>query len=197
MSIDTELLIEYGGIQKKINKGEFIFFEGENPRFFHQIIIGEVKLFSTNGYGKELIQRVFKCGNSFGEPPLLLDKPYPSTAQATTTSVIIRICKKNLLNLLNDHPEMTEKLLLVFAERIYSKSLSVNIWVSRTPEEKILNFLNKIRRENLGTCNGMVPYTRQQIADFTGLRVETVIRTLIKMKKEKKIDIIDHKLYYA
>ncbi|HMR91845.1 MAG TPA: helix-turn-helix domain-containing protein, partial [Chitinophagaceae bacterium] len=41
-----------------------------------------------------------------------------------------------------------------------------------------------------------VPYPRQQIADFIGLRVETVIRTLVRMSREGKITIDNHKLYY-
>ena len=38
--------------------------------------------------------------------------------------------------------------------------------------------------------------TRQEIADFTGLRVETVIRTLKRMEQENKIEIRNRKLYY-
>ena len=41
----------------------------------------------------------------------------------------------------------------------------------------------------------LVPYTRQQIADMTGLRVETVIRTVSRLKEEGKISVIKHKIY--
>lgn len=42
----------------------------------------------------------------------------------------------------------------------------------------------------------LVPYTRQQIADLIGLRVETVIRTIKKMETENLL-LIDHsKIYY-
>jgi CRP-like cAMP-binding protein len=40
-----------------------------------------------------------------------------------------------------------------------------------------------------------IPYTRQQIADMTGLRVETVIRTVKQLQKEGKLEIIQHKIY--
>ena len=42
----------------------------------------------------------------------------------------------------------------------------------------------------------LVEFTRQEIANFTGLRVETVIRELSKMSKTNKVEIINHKLYY-
>ena len=38
--------------------------------------------------------------------------------------------------------------------------------------------------------------TLAEIANFTGLRVETVIRTFAKMKSTNKIEIINHKIYF-
>jgi CRP-like cAMP-binding protein len=43
--------------------------------------------------------------------------------------------------------------------------------------------------------NFYIPYTRQQIADMTGLRVETVIRTVKQLQKEGKLEIMQHKIY--
>jgi CRP-like cAMP-binding protein len=40
-----------------------------------------------------------------------------------------------------------------------------------------------------------IPFTRQQIADMTGLRVETVIRTVKKLKEDGKLEIEKHKIY--
>lgn len=39
-------------------------------------------------------------------------------------------------------------------------------------------------------------YTRQQIADMSGLRVETVIRTVKKMEKEGKLVLEGHKIVF-
>jgi len=51
-------------------------------------------------------------------------------------------------------------------------------------------------KKNKSNIKELVPFTRQEIANFTGLRVETVIRAFSKMKAEKKIDIINHKIYF-
>ncbi len=195
MQIDHNILITYGGTARKVAKGEFIFYEGATPHFFYQVIEGEIKLFSTNSEGKELIQGIFKAGQSFGEPPLLLGRCYPSTAQASTASVIVKIGKERLINILKDYHDVADALLHTFAERIYQKATSAQMWISPTPEEKIFHFLKNLRSSS-GQDLQHIPYTRQQIADFTGLRVETVIRTLTRMDKEGKVKIIDHKLYY-
>ena len=41
----------------------------------------------------------------------------------------------------------------------------------------------------------MVEITRQQIADLTGLRVETVIRAIKSLEKKGEVTIKDRKVY--
>lgn len=196
MLINCDILIAYGGCAKKYEKDAIIFREGAPARFLYQIVEGEVKLYSTNNEGKDLIQGIFSTGDSFGEPPVLLDKPYPSTAQTTMPGVIIKITREKLLNILDDYPEINKQLVYTFAGRIYNKATAAQIWLSHTPEEKIIGFLNKVKEDHKEEEKLLIPFTRQQIADFTGLRVETVIRTLIRMSEQEKVSIIDHKLYY-
>lgn len=196
MQIDYNILITYGGVAKKFAKGEYIYTEGSLPHFYHQIIEGDVKLFSANDNGKEIIQGIFTTGQSFGEPPLLLEKPYISNAIATSPLVVIRITRDKLLNIFKDFPEITTSFLFNFAERLYDKASLVQIRIGTTPEDIIELFLFRYK-ENLNTNELLlIPYTRQQIADFTSLRVETVIRTLRKMNADGTVKIIDHKLYY-
>lgn len=196
MQIDSNILIAYGGVASKFDKGAYVYHEGMQPHFFYQVVEGEIKVYSSNVLGKELIQGVFTAGQSFGEPPLLLQKNYPATAQATRPSVVMRLGLENFLAIMQDYPFITEKLLYHFAERLYNKASATKIWVSNTPEEKITEFLHS-KKELVGFIETEpVPYTRQQIADYTGLRVETVIRTLRRMQDEGKVKIVDHKLYF-
>ncbi|TWF40631.1 CRP/FNR family transcriptional regulator [Chitinophaga polysaccharea] len=196
MQIDYNILITYGGVARKLPKGAIIFHEGGTPLFYYQVVEGSVKIFTSNADGKELIQGMFSAGQSFGEPPLMVGKCYPTTAQTLTSCVVIRIARENLLEILKNYPEITEKLLFTFAERIYNKTTAAQVWVSPTPEEKIMLFLKHLNVHLTSATTDLVPYTRQQIADFTGLRVETVIRTLVRMSKKGMVKIIDHKLYY-
>ena len=72
----------------------------------------------------------------------------------------------------------------------------MQIWGGNNPEEKILTFLKIWKNECKAPSDMAVPFTRQQIADRTGLRVETVIRTLKRMCEEGKVRIVERKLYY-
>jgi CRP/FNR family transcriptional regulator len=196
VQVDLDLLIAHGASLKKYTKGELIFEEGNSAVYFFQLIEGEVKLFCTNNDGKEQIMGIFEAGESFGEPPLLLDLPYPSTAKALRDSVILRLANDRLQLLFDEYPGICKEFLKTFAQRIYNKTVSVQILTGHSPREKVLAFLNRYKQENKITESVFIPFTRQQIADFTGLRVETVIRVLTKLKNENQIKIINHKVHF-
>lgn len=197
MFINTDILITWGGISKKYKKGEYIFHEGEQARYYYQIIEGTVKMFNTNFDGKEFTQAVFQKGSSFGEPLIFIDETYPSSAITTQDSIIIKLSKENFFKVLGEYPELHMKIILLFAQRIYNKSITSKEIINNSPESRIIAFLNSYKKKNnFETKKTTIPYTRQEIANFTGLRVETVIRTLAKMKINNIVEIIDRKLIY-
>lgn len=196
MQIDYNILITYGGYAKKINKGHIIFHEGDNPVYYYQVISGAVKMFSLSDDDKELILGVFTDGQSFGEPPLFIGKTYPGSAQAIADTVLVKIAKTGFLSILKDYHNICFQLLTTFADRIYSKAKITHILNVAKPEERIQMFFGELKQRQKIEGKLLIPYTRQQIADFTGLRVETVIRTMLRMCKEGKLKMVDHKVYY-
>lgn len=196
MHIDPVLLKSRGAMQKHYGKNDVVFYENEAAKFYYQIVEGTVKMFNDNNEGKQFLQGYFAAGQSFGEPPLLINENYPSTAIALADSMILRIPKEDFLELLRKYPDIKSELLQVFAERLYNKSVTAAEIVNHTPEARILSFLNSYKKKNADHAKVVIPFTRQIIADFTGLRVETVIRTLCRMKEMKKVDIINRKVIY-
>lgn len=198
MHIDTDLLYTWGAVAKKVQKNTIIFYEDDTPLSFYQILEGTVKMSYTNEDGKDLTIGIFEKGNSFGEPPLFIEQPYPASAIAQTDCVLLKLSKSNFFAFLQENPDIQTKILKVFAWKIYNKIVFSKNIINHKPEYRIKYFLDNLKKQNNVTpCQKMrIPYTRQEIADFTGLRVETVIRTISIMNKVKKIEIVDHKLFY-
>lgn len=197
MLIDPKILIAHGGIEKSFEKGQVIFKEEEEANYYYQISKGSVKMFNLNRDSKEFIQGIFKSGESFGEPPLFINEKYPASAAAIELSTIIRLCKLSFFKILTLYPDIQTRLLTQFAKRIYNKAITAKEIINNTPELRIMGFLKTYKKQNHNENEKiLIPYTRQEIANFTGLRVETVIRTLSKMKDENKVAIINRKLVY-
>jgi CRP/FNR family transcriptional regulator len=197
MQIDIDLLFSWGAVAKKYKKNEIIFDEDEVAHFYYQIIEGSVRMFNSNDEGKEFTQGLFCKGESFGEPPLFIDQPYPSKAITIQDSTIIKLSKDKFLKILDEYPSIQKSFLILLANKIHSKSNTSKEIINQKPEFRIVAFLNTHKKKSV--CSNekvLIPYTRQEIANFTGLRVETVIRVLCKMNTCDKLEIVNHKIYY-
>lgn len=196
MQIDLDLLFTWGAIAKEYKKGEMIFCEDEMANFYFQIIEGSIRMFNSNDEGKEFTQGYFSDGQSFGEPPLFINEAYPSTAVAFQDSVIVKLSKEKFLKILDEYSSIQKQFLNLMCFRIHAKAMTSKDIINQKPEFRIMAFLNAHKKVKNASEKEQVPFTRQEIANFTGLRVETVIRALSKMAKLKKVDIINHKIYY-
>ncbi|MFZ6012701.1 MAG: Crp/Fnr family transcriptional regulator [Bacteroidota bacterium] len=178
-------------------KGQILFDEGDPANDFCQVASGQIRMYILNPDGQEFTQGIFNSGESFGEPALLGAFPYPSSAQATEDSKIWRLAKPEFLELLKENFEVHLKLNQVLCKRLQYKSMILTEVSSYDPEHRlttILNyFKNKIKKKD-GDERLVIPFTRQQLADMTGLRVETVIRAVKKMEKDGKLKLSGHKI---
>ncbi len=195
MQIDLDLLFTWGAIAKEYKKGEVIFNENETANFYYQIVDGNVKMINSNDEGKEFTQGYFNSGDSFGEPPLFINETYPSIAIAFQESKIIKLSKEKFLKILDEYPNIQKQFLELMCKRIHSKAKSTTAIINQKPEFRIIAFLKAHKKVN-SDKKEIVPFTRQEIANFTGLRVETVIRVFAKMSASNKVEIINHKIYY-
>lgn len=197
MQIDIYLLYSWGAVAKKYKKNETIFDEDEVANFYYQILDGSVRLYNSNEEGKEFTQGIFCKGDGFGEPPLFINETYPSKAVTIQDSTIIKLSKDKFFKILDEYPSIQKFFLILMAQKIHSKSKTSKEIINQKPEFRIVAFLNSYKKKS-GCTNEriLVPYTRQEIANYTGLRVETVIRVFAQMNKNNKVEIINHKIYY-
>jgi CRP-like cAMP-binding protein len=197
MIIPRALLEEKKAVFYKVEKDEYIFSEDEPAAFYFQVISGAVKMSSYSENGQEFIQGIFKAGQSFGEPAIFGQFPYPNNAVATEKSEIAKLPKDVFFDLLKEHFEIHAKFNTLMSNRLRYKAILLKEISSYCPDHVIMTLL-KYLRDNSESNNGQpfcVPYTRQQIADMTGLRVETVIRTVKQLQKEGRLNIQNHKIY--
>ena len=203
--IPLEVLKKYGAKEIVLKKDDVIFREGDEALNYFQIAAGSVKMITNSEDGQEFIQGIFKAEDSFGEPPLFSSFPYPSTAIALEPTVIIKLPKDNFFNLLKENFEIHLQLDKILCQRLKYKSMILSEISFYDPEHRIMSLLKYLKEDSAGNGsnrNGMsrvnhtyiVPFTRQQIANMSGLRVETVIRTVKKMESDGKLQLDGRKI---
>jgi len=196
--IAIALLEKYGALKKSFDKNEIIFEDGNLPTHYYQIISGEVKMSNYNDDGREFIQGIFYTNQSFGEPPLFLNQNYPANAIAVEDAEILLLTKSSFMQLLEENANVSIKIIENLAQRLYYKSVMAAEMSTQEPEHRILKLMDhgiayfNFKKEENGY---LINFTRQQIGDLTGLRVETVIRTIKALEKKGVLKIINRKVY--
>ena len=196
--IDERLLLDFGAKKTLFQKGEIIIKQGEAARYYHQIISGSIKMNNFNDDGKEFIQGIFVEGDSFGEPPLLIEENYPANGIAIVASEVLMLAKEKFLELLHVNQEIHFYVTKTLAKRLYFKTIMASEISSQYPEHRVLKLIDyfKTRKNKIPKDTSyMVEITRQQIADLTGLRVETVIRAIKSLEKKGELFIKNRKVF--
>ena len=197
MMIDIDLLIACGAIFKKVPKGATIFNEGTTCSFYYQLVSGRVRWLNVDEQGKEFIQTIIDPGECFGELPLFDNEPYAASAIADEDSVVIRLHKPVFDQLIKENNELHFKFTRLLAQRVRFKFTLLKALAGHDPENKISTLLNYLKKEHKNFCAdcNQLQLTRQQIADMTGLRVETVIRSMRHMHERGELLINRGKVY--
>lgn len=197
MMIDIDTLLAWGAAYKKLDAGDIIFMEGSEASFYYQLVSGKVKWVNIDDDGREFLQSLIEAGESFGELPLFDDQPYAATAIACEESVVIRLHKSTFLKMLQENQDIHFSFTRLITQRLRFKFYIIKEIAYHDPENSIsrlLQYLKSAQKNICPECN-QVKLTRQQIADMTGLRVETVIRTIRNLHEKGLLTINRGKVY--
>lgn len=176
-------LLEKGYSIKEFPKDEIIYEPDMQPRFVYFIKSGEIRMVTVNDDGKEFIQGVFKTGQYFGEPALIVNRPYLAYTIASKNSEIILVNKNDFFNLLKDDFEFSMDLIKVLSNRLFYKSMMLEELANEKAEHRLETIINFLFADI--SSGESLKVTRQNLADMTGLRVETVIRGIKQLANKE------------
>ncbi|RXK52591.1 Crp/Fnr family transcriptional regulator [Aquirufa rosea] len=197
MMIDEKLLISWGATYRTLEKNEVLFSEGMECAYYYQLVDGQLKWVNISDDGKEYLQRLINPGESFGEIPLFDDEPYAASAFALVKSTVIRLSKASFQTLMKEHPEIHLQFSKRLAQLLRFKFFMLKEMSSNEPEKLVVAVLNYLKetQQYVTSEDHLVQLTRQQIADLTGLRVETVIRVIRNLHLDGRLKIENRKVF--
>ncbi|RNA60496.1 Crp/Fnr family transcriptional regulator [Chryseobacterium nematophagum] len=198
MFINQQFFNSIGAETREYGCGEYIFHEEATSFYLFYIIKGKVKLSSFNKEGKEIIFNILFPEQCFGEALLFIDNTYPMQAVTITKCTIMRVCKRHFIKTLELYPPLYFDVCKRLSENIYSHLFMIKNISSWKAAERITGIITYLKssQEKDSSFSFKVPLTRKQLADFTGLSVETVIRTVKILEKEGRIKIENKKILY-
>jgi len=195
ISIDT--LLTWGATYKKLATEEIIFDEGVEAHYYYQLVSGSVRWVNVFEDGREFIQTMVEPGECFGELALFDDQEYVASAIANEPSLILRLDKVSFQRLLKSDPQIHFEFTRQLVKEMRFKFLLVRELAQPDPEHRLKTLISYFKRtgRNINPLRNKVQLTRQQIADMTGLRVETVIRAIKALERKGFLSVLHGKVY--
>jgi len=117
---------------------------------------------------------------------------YSFSVEAITSTKADQFLRTNLMELANRKPDFAFNVFELLAQELSIVQDQISIFGYRSAEKRVAFFLINLRdrwARIIGSDKPFpMPMTRQDIADFLGLRLETVSRTMSRMAREKLIE---------
>lgn len=152
---------------------------------------GVVRLYKSLPDGRRQIMGFALPGDFLG---LALMDRYGVTAEAVTTVKACRFMRSSFVSYIDGKPHLLRRLHEFAGHELSLAQEQMLLLGRKTAEEKVAAFLINLqtRYGRIGPMSVTVPLpmSRQDIADYLGLTIETVSRTLTKLAREKAILIV-------
>lgn len=161
-----------------------VFREGDPAGKVFTLIDGTAKLLRTLPDGKQQVVGFRFAGDIIG---YTTKSDYPFDAELLTDARLCRLDRPQLESLLKRYPMLERRLLDLCVQELAATQEQLVTVGRRTAEARVAAFLLSLvearRRRGAGGRLLDMPMTRADIADFLGLTLETVSRTLTSFRK--------------
>ncbi len=174
---------------KTFTANERIWQAGEQAASFGLVGAGTVQILKEDAQGNRTIVATVSEAGIFGEAYAYASTgPLPVSVDASTTTVLF-FEPKRLLNLahLPQGEQLLSNLLQILARKSLLLNQKVEILSQRKIADKVLTFL-QLEAKRQARQPMLLPYNRQEMADFLGVERSALSAALSSMKKAGLID---------
>ena len=176
------------GTKVRFSRNETIFNEGDEAAFTYKVVSGAVRLCKHTSSGRRQIADFLLAGDFFG---FLQFGNYSFTAEAVSDVVVICYPQRQVEQLTASTPSLGRKILVLLSQRLLGMQDHLVMLGRQAAKEKVASFLLLLAERSEAEDGEAfdVPMSRQDIADYLGLTVETVCRSLSDLKRTHLIRI--------
>jgi CRP/FNR family nitrogen fixation transcriptional regulator len=163
------------GAARRFARDQEIFGEGDSAELVYKVVSGAVRSFRVLADGRRQIGEFHLPGDVFG---VELDTERRSAAEAVGETVLVAARRSALAADPAQGPKLWRHALRAL-ERSQDHVLTLG---RRSASERVASFLVALAERTGGGDEVQLPMSRQDIADYLGLTIETVSRTLTQLQ---------------
>jgi CRP/FNR family nitrogen fixation transcriptional regulator len=163
-----------------------IFGENEPADYVYKVVAGAVRTYRVLADGRRQIGAFYLPGDVFG---LETNDTHTLSAEAIGDARILVVKRSALLALASRENEVARELWSITGRELRRVQDHILLLI-QSAKERVIGFLLEMAERVPGGSNHIeLPMTRQDIADYLGLTMETVSRTLADLESGASIEL--------
>lgn len=164
-------------------RGDAIFYQGDEAHALHIVTDGWVKLYRITQNGTETVVHIFSRGQSFGEPIALQRSAYPVSAEAATDCHVICVPADALLSTLDAHPKVAISIIASMLIHLQGLVEQIEQLKARSGTQRVAGFLLELCPQGVESAVVTMPYDKALIAGRLGMQPESLSRAFGRLRK--------------
>jgi len=188
----TLLKLEASITRRRVPRGEIAYSSGDSFGALFFIHEGFFKESDLNDQGEECVVGFHMVGDVMGLEGIA-DGAYSSDAVAVQDSVVCEIPFQALQALSFSDPALQQAMYRILSREVSQNKKSMMLLGSLPAEERLLAFLHSLSQQyaarGVPASAFELPMSRQEIAGFLGLQMETVSRAFTKLHADGIINV--------
>jgi CRP/FNR family transcriptional regulator len=184
--------------EKKINKGEILFSEGDEGKGFYVVAEGRLKVFKVSPEGKEQILHILGPGQPFGEVSVFAGQRFPANAQALEKARVIFLPRNAIVDLISANPSLALNMLAVMSRKLRQFAVQIENLSLKEMPARLASYLIFLAKEQNADESVTLNISKGQLASILGTIPETLSRVFAKLSGQhlirvegKKITLLD------
>ena len=162
-----------------------IFGENEPAEYLYKVVSGSVRTYKILTDGRRQIGGFYMPGDIFG---LEFADEHSLSAEAISETKIL-VVKRSALNALAGRDASIARQLFALTGRELVRVQDRIMLLIKSAQERVASFLLEMADRAYGVDSIELPMSRQDIADYLGLTIETVSRTLTSLECAATIEV--------
>ncbi|HET7190539.1 MAG TPA: helix-turn-helix domain-containing protein [Pseudolabrys sp.] len=177
--------IELMGATMPFTRNAEIYGENERAEYLYKLLSGSVRTYKVLNDGRRQIGAFYLPGDLFG---LEVGENHMLSAEAIVDCKVLVIKRSSLIGLAMRDPEIARKLWTTTACELQRAQDHIMLLI-KTARERVAGFLLEMSARSAAATEVDLPMSRQDIADYLGLTIETVSRTLTQLENAATIAV--------
>jgi CRP/FNR family transcriptional regulator, nitrogen fixation regulation protein len=162
-----------------------IFGENEPAEYLYKVVSGSVRSYKILRDGRRQVGGFYLPGDIFG---LEFANDHTLSAEAITDCKVL-VVKRSALNALAGRDASVAQQLCTLTGRELHRVQDRIVLLIKSAQERVAGFLLEMAERGSGSNIVELPMSRQDIADYLGLTVETVSRTFTSLEAAAAIEV--------